>query len=160
MNWSTNFRNVIIEVTRLGARCDGPTIVAALGLAACVVGVGAILWGGQIRLAPAPTPPWLERYALLRPLVQPFPRLGFYGNKRDFFRAQYVLAPVVLEVVEPTRHKPPPPVVIVGFDERSERQAAVAWLRDVAARRGGVARARSVGPHLVLVEMPAPAEDW
>jgi hypothetical protein len=144
----------------LGAGRDGPTIVAALGLAACVVGVGAIIWGGQVRLAPAPPLRWLEHYAVLRSVVQPFPRVGFYGSKRDFFRAQYVLAPVVLEAVEPTRRRGPPPVVIVGVDDTREREAAVAWLRATAAHRGGVARARNVGPRLVLVELDPDAEGW
>jgi hypothetical protein len=135
-------------------------VVAALGLAACAVGVGAIIWGGQVRLAPASPPPWLEHYAALRTVVQPFARVGFYGSKRDFFRAQYVLAPVVLEAVEPTRRKGPPPVVIVGFDDPRDREAAVAWLRDAATRRGGIARTSNVGPRLVLVELDPDAEGW
>ena len=147
-------------MTCVKARCDGPALIDALGLAACVVGLGAIIWGGQVRLAPAAPPPWLEHYAVLRSVVQPFARVGFYGSKRDFFRAQYVLAPVVLEVVEPTRRRGPPPVVIVGFDDQREREAAVAWLRDAAMRRGRVARASSVGPRLMLVELDPDAEGW
>jgi hypothetical protein len=124
---------------------------AVLGLVTCVISFGSLVAGELVRIAPTPTPPWIARYEILRPVVEPLPRVGFWGRKVEFFRAQYVLAPVVLEMVDTRR--PVPSAVVVDVVDPADRDAALDWLREEAERRGAIAEVHSVGRGFVVVDL-------
>jgi hypothetical protein len=133
---------------------------AWLGLVAVGAGVASLVAGGAVPATPAGLPPWLGRYAALRPLVHGEPRIGYWGNRSGFFRAQYVLAPTVLswENASPAwrgrgSDAPPPTLVIVDVRTAHAREAGIRWLRQDAERRGHTAAVRSAASGLVLVEL-------
>jgi hypothetical protein len=136
-----------------------------LGLIAVAVGVAALVWGDASSLEPSASSSWPERYGALRPLVQHQPRLGYWGNRHGFFRAQYVLAPTVLSWENPShpwqgRHRdaPPPTLVIVDLPDGAARQAGLEWLRGSAERRGDTATVLAGPPGFALVEFASGAD--
>jgi hypothetical protein len=133
---------------------------AWLGLAAVGAGVASLVAGGAVPATPAGPPAWLERYTELRPLVHGQPRIGYWGHRHGFFRAQYVLAPTVLSWENPSHawqgrrsDAPPPTLVIVELRTARGREANVPWLRQDAERRGYTAAVRSGPSGFVLVEL-------
>jgi hypothetical protein len=128
-------------------------VAAALALLTGILGVVAINRGGHVQITGSGLPRWIDRCAVLRPVVEPFRRVGFWGLKADFFRAQYVLAPVVLEVIDPKRRAPLPPIVVVDLADPNERAAALAWLDQTAARAGRRSQVREIDQGFVVVEL-------
>jgi len=139
---------------------SGPiTAAAVLALLTCAIGWLSMFAGGAVRTKPVQPPKWLQRYAVLLPLVHDAPRVGFWGSKRDFFRAQYVLAPLVLEALdELPRNQPTPSLVIVDIADAADRAAALAALRTAAGRRGTSAKVLTPQRNILLVDLRPGAE--
>ena len=140
-------------------------MIACLGLFSIGVGVAALLGGSAAIVAPTAASAWVARYAMLRPLVREQPRLGYWGNRHGFFRAQYVLAPTVLTWENPShawqgrrRDAPPPALVIVDLPDGGVRRAGLESLRRTAEHRGDTATVRAGPPGFALVEF-APGAD-